>query len=544
MRSTHRSPVHLGFLVALALAGCPTSGPHGVAPHAIDWASVAGIEGGIPPRTDVCADLSGLDGTGASDVGPMIQAALDACPRGQTVLLGAGTFRVDGDVVMRREVTLRGAGAATILRPSGAVLFSAGLGHTVVNVVGEAPVGATSLALEAPPASLTVGSTVLLNELDDPSYVHPYGYEEEATAPLHCTYCDEPDLGTRVRSQMVRVTAIEGSTIRFSPALYSGFSAARAPRILYPAAADDDPNVLTYAGLEDLVLDPTGTGFAVRFERAQNCWMTGVEVEIHADDTPAVYGYYAHRIAIGHGRFTGHVPTAQAILSQVGTEGWLVEDNLFEDVSLTFLNVGRQGGHVFAYNALSRYLGPTTALLNDNGNHGAHPQFLLFEGNSLVKHHADSIHGSSSHHTLFRNHFRCDAPGATFGRGCVWIDSWNTGYTVTGNVLGTPGMTGFLEEVESPAPIDDTPIVFRFGYSGYNAHAAFPDSRATTFRHGNYLFQTDTVTWDPSAEHALPASLYLTERPDWFGDTPWPPFGPDVPGYVSELPAERRYAGR
>lgn len=287
---------YLLLATCLAIAGCPspaattdagsggadTGAPRedggrpstSAVPDAIDWAAVAGIEGGAPSRPTVCGDLSGIDATGATDVGPAIQAALDSCPPGQTVLLGAGIFRVDGDLHMRSEITLRGAGAQTVLRPSGAIIFSAGLGRTVADLAGEAHVGDTTLTLTAPPEALTVGSTVLLNELDDPSYVHPYGYEEEATAPLHCTYCDEPDMGTRVRSQMVRITAIEGSQISIAPALYSAFT--RSPRIMYPAAADTGPNVLTYAGIESFVLEPTGAAFAVRFEYAQNCWMTGV----------------------------------------------------------------------------------------------------------------------------------------------------------------------------------------------------------------------------------------------------------------------------
>lgn len=533
-------------------------GGTGTFPNLVDWAEIAGIEGGIPERMTLCADLTSLDNTGMTDVRAQIQAAIDACPPGQTVHLPAGIFRVDRvapdnplALSMRSGVTLRGEGAATILRTQGMLHFSAGLGKVTVDLTDDALVGATSFTLAMPPPGLTVGSTVLLNDLDEPSYVHPYGYEENATAPLHCTYCDEPDQGTRVRSQMVRVTAVDGNQVTFTPALYSPFTVAREARILYPQAADTGPNVLTYAGVEDLTLDldvlpGMSPGWVVRFEYAQNCWLRGVEVEVRANAQAAVGGYFAHRIAILHGRFSGHAMTSQSILTQPGTEGWLVEDNLFEDVTLTFLNAGRQGGHVFAYNVLSRYKGPTTALLNDHGNHGAHPQYLLFEGNKLIKHHADSIHGSSSHTTLFRNHFRCQEPDTGFGKGCVWIDSWNTRYGAIGNILGTAGMAGFVEEIESPAPIDDSLYVWRFGYSGYNPYEAFPESKSTMFRHGNYLYGTDSVTWDAEqGPTALPPSLYLKAKPGWFGDTPWPPIGPDVDGYVSpELPAERRFAAR
>jgi hypothetical protein len=116
-------------------------------PNLIDWAAVAGVEGGIPERPTICADLVMLDGTGATDVGPAIQAALDACPPEQAVRLPEGTFRIDGGLTMRAHVTLRGAGAKTVLRPSGTITFTDGLARVNVDVVGDAPVGATTLTL-------------------------------------------------------------------------------------------------------------------------------------------------------------------------------------------------------------------------------------------------------------------------------------------------------------------------------------------------------------------------------------------------------------
>ncbi|MFO0568434.1 MAG: glycosyl hydrolase family 28-related protein [Polyangiaceae bacterium] len=524
-------------------AGSDAPTPPAGLPHLIDWANVSGVEGGIPARDTVCKNLDAIDATGATDVLPAIQAAIDSCPPDQVVKLPAGTFRLDGSLSMRSRVTLRGAGPTSVLKPAQTIFFNGGLGRKNANIVSGSDSGSTRVVTAAPPADLTVGSSMLIDELNDPSFVHPYGYEENATAPLLCSYCDEPYGGTRVRGQMVRVTAIAGSTIDFTPALYSSYASSRDPRIDYLAAPSaDQPNVLTYAGIEDLTIDPTGPSTVIRFEGAQNSWLAGVSLEIRANDAPAIIGYFAHRIEIRHGSFTGHTPVAQAILSQVHTEGWRVEDNAFVAVNLSFLQVGRQGGHVFAYNYLHSNSGDTTALINDNGNHGAHPQFILFEGNKLAKHHADSIHGSSSHYTLFRNHLRGRRDETTFGAGCVWIDSWNYHYNVVGNVLGYPGMPEFRFEAESPEPIDDTMILWRFGYSGYNPYGAYPLSKSTTLRHGNFDFGRNQTDWDPTIEsHVLPASLYLAKKPAFFGKLPFPPIGPDVDGYfANELPAEYR----
>lgn len=64
-------------------------------------------KGGIPIRTTVCATLSP---SGSND-SPRIQAALNACPAGQVVMLGPGRFIVNNLLLLRSSITLRGAGA-------------------------------------------------------------------------------------------------------------------------------------------------------------------------------------------------------------------------------------------------------------------------------------------------------------------------------------------------------------------------------------------------------------------------------------------------
>src|SRR5262249_53522408 len=54
----------------------------------IDWTNV-GIAGGIPPRPTICATLN----PGATAAA--INAAIAACPTGQTVFLAAGTYNID-----------------------------------------------------------------------------------------------------------------------------------------------------------------------------------------------------------------------------------------------------------------------------------------------------------------------------------------------------------------------------------------------------------------------------------------------------------------
>jgi hypothetical protein len=39
----------------------------------------------------------------------------------------------------------------------------------------------------------------------------------------------------------------------------------------------------------------------------------------------------------------------------------------------------------------------------------------------------------------------------------------------------------------------------------------------------------------------LPKSLYLREKPGWFGDLNWPPFGPDTDFEKNKIPAQVRF---
>ena len=79
-------------------------------------------------------------------------------------------------------------------------------------------------------------------------------------------------------------------------------------------------------------------------------------------------------------------------------------------------------------------------------------------------------------------------------------------------------------------------------YDAYGKCGLDPKVKATLLRHGNYDYMTRSTIWDPSiADHNLPASMYLTSKPSWFGDLPWPPIGPDVPGLVNTIPAQVRF---
>src|SRR5262245_30240351 len=100
----------------------------------IDW-STAGVPGGIPTRTTICATLgtAGQLPTFVQSVtAAQINIAISNCPANQVVKLSTGTYNLSSGITINKDnVTLRGEGAdATILKFTGGVSCN-GLGAVV-----------------------------------------------------------------------------------------------------------------------------------------------------------------------------------------------------------------------------------------------------------------------------------------------------------------------------------------------------------------------------------------------------------------------------
>jgi hypothetical protein len=75
-----------------------------------------GVTGGIPARSTVCATVNASTyGNGSQDASAGIQAAINACPAGQVVMLSVGHFTVNNYVLINKGITLRGAGAGSTI---------------------------------------------------------------------------------------------------------------------------------------------------------------------------------------------------------------------------------------------------------------------------------------------------------------------------------------------------------------------------------------------------------------------------------------------
>jgi hypothetical protein len=63
---------------------------------------------------------------------------------------------------------------------------------------------------------------------------------------------------------------------------------------------------------------------------------------------------------------------------------------------------------------------------------------------------------------------------------------------------------------------------------------------ATVLRDGNFDYVTDSARWDRQPQ-TLPNSLYLTAKPAFFGDLPWPWVDPVGANKIGTLPARLRF---
>jgi hypothetical protein len=546
----------------------------------MDW-SVAGVPGGIPHRTQIFVNVATTDNPayrcaadGTADCSPALQRALNDCPAEQVVYLPKGIYRLDGRVrdAHRGHVTLRGDGpGATILKSSvkeGNAPLCFGDSDWPRPTKGEAiTAGATrgsTAVTVADTSRVNVGKLVRIDPVNPP-WVHNLNGEN-----------DHPTM-----SFTFKVVAKTLTSVTLTPPLPFDLSA------MSPKLVPYSPLLIEGIGIEDLSVDLDGTRTPAAFvETAWGCWFTHVEIVNSGSRQLLLYTFCAGEISgcFTHGTRSGG-PNHEGIDFFIDSCWNLVQDNIvvnggFPGIILGDSKGGCQG-NVIAYNYGSSVNsgGPDTTGADISFSHGSHNMLNLAEGNVVTMINADGYYGSSSHNTLFRNCIKITHPTATDGLRGVALGHFNTYYNVVGNVLGTPDFPGAPHgryDIETPSYRNGTHLIYQLGYPNLGntfhdgtrlAPASPPDYRgqpftlpkaqaldlnvkATLLRWGNFDYATHTTRWESSEvpgdvpvppDHDLPASLYLRAKPEWWGDLPWPPIGPDLSPMVSAIPAQVRF---
>ncbi|MFC1526748.1 hypothetical protein ACFL6X_08075, partial [Candidatus Latescibacterota bacterium] len=511
------------------------------------WKDHVGIPGGIPPRTTICATIDASYGNGTADATSAIQSALDACGDDQVVRLPPGTFRLTDTVRLPSHRVLRGAGpeATTIsfdgptnhrsaIALSGSARYSSGTAP--VAIVSGASKGSTTITV-ADGSGVEAGDIMLVDQLNDGDLVSADGVQGT------CRHCGRDD-GDRTMGQLVEITGVIGDQVWFSIPLYWTYRADLSPE----ASFVPRDSYVRWSGVEDLKLTQPAVSarYLVEMQATQHCWLKNVEVE--RVDWRAVWmlkglqneirDSYFHESINGYGRSHGY-----GVLVDMFSSANLVENNVFHTLDGGLMMTGGgAAGNVFGYNygEDSRFDDIWWLTGSPSINHAPHPMMNLWEGNVGYMISGDFIWGSSSHNTVYRSRSHgWQREETTANNNAVQLATKNSHVNVVGCVLGTAGRSTRYEVLPGQ-PYDNGDVAIWHLGVGHGVDDA--QVAATLLRHGNYDYVNDDTVWDPRiASRALPPSLYLEEKPAWFGAVPWPPIGPDVEGLSHRIPAQLRF---
>jgi hypothetical protein len=415
--------------------------------------------------------------------------------------------------------------------------------------------GTTELTVESS-VGMHVGMVIVLDQLDDTE-----DHGGVITSDIIGTFSFEggaPGRWNRAQQQFVQVTAIDGNRLTISPGLYMpNWRASQEPQVWWWG------ETASMIGIEDLTLDHSeGSEVSgIGFQNAYNGWVRNVKSLNAARNH--VWINQAARIEVRDSYFYG---TKHERAQSYGVESFtssddLVVNNIFHRVTSPLM-LGPSSGSVFAYNYMTdmAYYIPTWMMGGIVGGHDAGTGMNLFEGNVANQFAMDLYHGTGGFATVFRNRLTGTEPGKIQWGNTTPINIWafNRFINVIGNVLGTPGYHGVYEDSTAPTATRGWPerSIYVLGFSGageYNWLRNDPVVMSTLLRWGNYDYATSQTHWNPAeipeghpvpATLDLPASLFLSARPSWWGNMPWPAIGPDVAGgqdpagHVHQIPAQ------
>jgi PKD repeat protein len=518
----------------------------------VEWRGNVGVVGGIPNVTTVFRSFPD-PATRAQ-----VQAALESCPSNQVVLLGPWTntwtetldWQGVGDgVVLRGTVDDKGFPRTKIVASTAKILLRAGFdsSFTSANLSVDAQKGARTITLSTVPSWVKTGHLIGIDQADDPALSTTSGQEG----------VDQYRPG-RGMNQLCKVVSVSGGTITVEVPLYYGFKVSRAAQIFQPGYNPATTSPIRRCGIEDLMWEHTGSAtdtHMIKLESADQCWVKNF-VGANLAGGIYVFANFSYRCEVRHSRFDNSKQLGggqgYGVALYHFSCGWLVEDNIFTRLHVSMQNNYGSSGNVFAYNFQTD--GQSTSGQNPGINaHGSTGYQILWEGNYLMdKVNGDYVHGGSLWNTVFRNRVLGKNPRQSNNQAAISIEMWNRHWNVVGNVLGDASYhtgydAGYGGTGYSTADCSDASafIYFLGFWSNWGCDTSNGDNYSVLniLRAVNYDVVTKGIVLGGFQNTDLVDSYYLSGKPAWFGDRPWPPFDPRSPqtAVATNLPAGYRY---
>ena len=454
--------------------------------RAVDW-SQAGVPGGIPSRTTQCGStIAAYSGTAST-----INNAIAACPAGQFVSLGAGTFTLSSGISFggNNNVTLRGQGAnQTFIVTnksgwSGAGFYNAAVSMestqlnendsegNVCNFTSGYSQGSTTITLancgSTTPArggisNLRVGGILLLDQLDE---VNDTGTIWNCATQGICANTVQGGAsrqdGTcngsmclRSQQQGVIVSSCDGNStpghacssgtnIGISPGLYMpNWRSAQKPQAWYVNSSQMGVGM----GLENLTINDTAnaTQQTIMNGNCDGCYVKGVR-SIDANRSH-VRMLFATRFSVQDSYFFKNQGSGSVSYGVEIMGGWngLIQNNIFQqDTDSEPSCSGPCAGNVVAYNFdIDNVWWSGGWMQAGFYQHSSGDVFNLWEGNIGPGYTSDDVHGTHHFETVFRNRLIGWQKSGCGGSPCVQqtipVNAMvgSRYFNIIGNVLG------------------------------------------------------------------------------------------------------------
>lgn len=461
----------------------------------IHW--VPGIPGGIPDINGPVENVLryGADSSGEADSHDAIAEAVRRLPRtGGIVYIPGGTYLLNKTLLINKDrVILRGDGMTStrLLSDAGSVSIRIESNERGdwQKVTGGYEKGSRRIEVEDGSA-FSQGSFLEVQQENDSSIMYTEDTWIQGWA--------ENSVG-----QVFEIAAIQGNSVILKTPLHLTLS-----RDLHPVARPFE--ALQYVGIEDLYIRKLRpANHTLSYDHTAYCWITNVESEMTMRSHVQLSASLGHEIKACYFHKSYHYGGGghgYGVMCGNHTCDVLVENNVFDSLRHAMMVQTGANGNVFAYNySTNPVQGDPGSVLNtgwippDISVHGHYPFMNLFEGNDVMEIGISDYWGPAGPgNTYLRNRVR--------GDGILCYD-----HSHKQNLLGNVTTTLINTDQSCQDLLEDANII-----------------------------DGVTVRDEKTAEHTLPASLYLEGPTDYFKGYNWPPFGPET-GIENLLPAKMKY---